>query len=220
MNITAPTTLSAAQYDGLAELLIDVINAGGSVGFFAPLQKETALEYWRQVKAEMESGLVLFIAEMDGVIVGSVQLAPSPKANGQHRAEVRKLISHTDYRGKGIASRLMQAVEDHALACGKTLLVLDTHLGRPAEAIYQHLGWTRVVSFRTTPPVRTAPCTPPSCFTNNWPERSALAPEPPEARQNAMRRLSVAHTVRAFPPVTPEETTISASPLPPAAPST
>lgn len=144
MNITIPATLSAAQHEGLAALLIDVINAGGSVGFFAPLQQETAREYWHQVEAETESGLVLFIAEMDGVVVGSVQLAPSPKANGQHRAEVRKLITHTGYRGKGIASRLMQTVEEHARACGKTLLVLDTHLGRPAEAIYQHLGWTRV----------------------------------------------------------------------------
>ena len=38
----------------------------------------------------------------------------------------------------------MSAAEAAALACGKTLLVLDTVTGGDAERLYERLGWERV----------------------------------------------------------------------------
>ena len=40
--------------------------------------------------------------------------------------------------------RLIGADEAEAFARGRTVLVLDTATGSPAEAIYARLGWSRV----------------------------------------------------------------------------
>jgi GNAT superfamily N-acetyltransferase len=49
-----------------------------------------------------------------------------------------------DARRRGVAERLMERAEAEARAEGKTLLVLDTVTGDPAERLYARLGWTRV----------------------------------------------------------------------------
>jgi hypothetical protein len=38
----------------------------------------------------------------------------------------------------------MEQVEREAVAEGKTLLVLDTVTGDPAERLYERMGWTKV----------------------------------------------------------------------------
>ena len=127
----------------LCELLIDAVHNGASVGFLAPLSIDRATRYWQQVLASLGEGLLLWVAEADGKIAGSVQLAPSQKENGRHRAELQKLFVHSAFRGQGISTRLMSAAETAARAVGCTLLVLDTLAGSGAEAVYQHLGWQR-----------------------------------------------------------------------------
>lgn len=134
--------------DGLAErlleLLADAVNNGASIGFLAPLKPEKGREYWADVFKSLGLGLALWVAELDGDIVGSVQLALCRKENGMHRAEVQKLMVKADCRGRGIARELMNAAEDFARADGRILLVLDTETDSGAEAVYQKLGWTRL----------------------------------------------------------------------------
>ena len=127
----------------LCELLIDAVHNGASVGFLAPLSIDRAARYWEQVLAALGDGLLLWVAEAEGRVVGSVQLAPSPKENGRHRAEIQKLFVLSAFRGQGIATRLMAAAETTARAAGRTLLVLDTLAGSDAEPVYRHLGWQR-----------------------------------------------------------------------------
>ena len=83
------------------------------------------------------------MAELDGRIVGTVQLALCDKENGRHRGEVQKLFVHRSARGHGIATQLMAAVEAEARLRQRTLLVLDTLLDSQAEEVYRHLDWTR-----------------------------------------------------------------------------
>ncbi|MFN8598258.1 MAG: GNAT family N-acetyltransferase [Anaerolineae bacterium] len=128
---------------GLAQLLIDSVAGGASVGFLPPLSMSTATRYWESIFASLGPGLILWIAEQDDRIVGTVQLAPVLKENGRHRAEVQKLLVHIAYRGQGIASQLMRELETVARRDGRTLLVLDTLTDSAAEKVYQHLGWTR-----------------------------------------------------------------------------
>lgn len=130
-----------ASLDGLAELLRDAVHGGASVGFLAPLAEDAALAYWRRVRDQLQDGLALWVAEADGRVVGSVQLECCGKENGRHRAEVQKLLVLASHRGRGIASRLMQAVEDFARESGRSLLVLDTLSDSAAASVYRHLGW-------------------------------------------------------------------------------
>ena len=129
--------------NGLINLLLDSIHNGASVGFLTELNKENAHNYWRQVFAALDYGTVMWIAEEDGRILGSVQLSLCQKENGQHRAEVQKLFVHSSARGKRISSQLMNTLETYALAHQRTLLVLDTQTGSLAEQVYQHMGWIK-----------------------------------------------------------------------------
>jgi len=127
--------------DALAALLQDVVHDGASVGFLAPLSRPSAMSYWQRLIGRLDEDLALWVAEDDGRIVGSVQLERCAKENGRHRAEVQKLFVLTSHRGRGIATRLMQAVEAHARGTGCTLLVLDTLSDSAAASVYRHLGW-------------------------------------------------------------------------------
>jgi len=127
----------------LADLLVDSVENGASVGFLWPLDRVAVADYWRQVFAALGDDFFLFVAEVDERVVGTIQLARCTKQNGRHRAEVQKLFVHSGYRGRGIASQLLGAAEAKAREIGCTLLVLDTEAGSIAESVYRHLGWRK-----------------------------------------------------------------------------
>jgi predicted acetyltransferase/GNAT superfamily N-acetyltransferase len=129
--------------EALADLLVDSVANGASVGFLWPLDRAEVSEYWRGVVASIDEDFFLFVAEIDGRVVGSVQLERCRKQNGRHRAEVQKLFVHSGYRGRGISSRLLAAAESQAREMGCSLLVLDTEAGSNAESVYRHLGWQK-----------------------------------------------------------------------------
>ncbi len=55
-----------------------------------------------------------------------------------------ELLVHRSARRRGIAARLMSALDDAACAEGKTVLVLDTVTGGDAERRYPRAAWQRV----------------------------------------------------------------------------
>lgn len=128
---------------GLLELLSDLLSAtvndGASIGFLPPMESHTALRYWQSVPAP---GVVLLTAWVSDRLAGSVQLHLCTKENGLHRAEVCKLMVHPAFRRRGIARALMHAIHGIARDNGRTLLVLDTREGDPANALYLSLGYT------------------------------------------------------------------------------
>jgi acetyltransferase len=129
---------------GLAKLLIDCVDSGGSLGFWAPLGQPESLLYWREVLQDMvHENLVLLVAEDAGEIVGSVQLVLSDRQNGGHRAEIRKLMVRTDRRGHGLGRALLSAAHVEASYRGRTLLILDTRTGDVGEKLYESMGYTR-----------------------------------------------------------------------------
>jgi ribosomal protein S18 acetylase RimI-like enzyme len=75
-------------------------------------------------------------------LVGTVQLALATKPNGRHRGEVQKLLVHTTARRRGIAQKLLDAIERAALEAGRSLLVLDTEQGSDAERLYRRAGYS------------------------------------------------------------------------------
>jgi len=137
------STADLSLLEPLADLLIDAVHSGASIGFLAPLSRPTAEQYWRGVLSAVGELLLLWVAEIDGRVVGSVQLALCDKDNGRHRGEVQKLFVHRSARGHGIATRLMNEVEAEARRRQRRLLVLDTLLGSQAEDVYRHLNWIR-----------------------------------------------------------------------------
>jgi ribosomal protein S18 acetylase RimI-like enzyme len=127
-----------ASIDELAELLMLVVHDGASIGFLPPLPRSDAEDYWRSV---LSPEVILFVARLDERIVGTVQLQLCTKANGRHRAEIAKLMTHPNHRRHGIGRLLMQSAEQRARLEGRSLLVLDTREGDPSNHLYTSLGY-------------------------------------------------------------------------------
>jgi GNAT superfamily N-acetyltransferase len=139
-------TEAAACAEALADVLIDCVEGGASVSFMPPLPREKAVAFWRSVASGVDRGeRVLVVAEDgEGQILGTVQLVLSMPDNQQHRGDIAKMLVHSKARRRGIAQRLMAAIEDEARKEGRTVLVLDTVTGGDAERLYERAGWQRV----------------------------------------------------------------------------
>lgn len=133
------------RLDGLAGVLHDCVEGGASVRYMAPFSHEQARSAFETVASDVERGQRVLLAAFAGEeVVGTVQVALAMQPNSPHRAEIVQLLVRRSARRRGIAQRLMDHAEREALAEGKTLLVLDTVTGDPAERLYERLGWNRV----------------------------------------------------------------------------
>ena len=138
-------TVDPEQAQALADVLMDCVQGGASVGFMQPLSTERALAFWRRVAGGVAAGeRALLVAEDDQGIVGSVQLVLGQPDNQAHRADLAKMLVHRRARRQGLGAALMRAAVDLARTCGKSLLVLDTVTGSDADRLYSRLGWQRV----------------------------------------------------------------------------
>ncbi|MGK3939716.1 GNAT family N-acetyltransferase [Streptomyces caeruleatus] len=130
--------------DELAELLVDTVDGGASIGFLAPMDRAAALAWWKERVGAVAAGHLAVWAAYDGRrAVGTVGLAFPDKPNSRHRAELVKLMVHRDARGQGLGRRLLDTAEQAARSAGITLLHLDTETDSPAERLYGSAGWTR-----------------------------------------------------------------------------
>ncbi|MFD2055592.1 GNAT family N-acetyltransferase [Mesorhizobium calcicola] len=134
---------AAETRDMLAGLLVATVAAGGSVSFMHPLAPEAATAFWEKSLAAAASGDRAVLGAWDGeVLVGTVTLLLDCPPNQPHRAEIAKLMTRVDYRGRSVGTRLMRAAESLAVEQGRTLLVLDTATEEGASGLYEKLGFT------------------------------------------------------------------------------
>jgi GNAT superfamily N-acetyltransferase len=146
VEIRRLTADEGRQYLGeLAEVLLDCVEGGASVSFMASLSKPDANSFFEKVLEGVQRGdRILLAAFIDSKLVGTVQILIATPPNQPHRADVAKLLVLRSARGQGVGARLMEYAEEASRLAGKTLLVLDTATGDPAERLYVRLGWTRV----------------------------------------------------------------------------
>jgi ribosomal protein S18 acetylase RimI-like enzyme len=137
---------------GLADVLVDCVDGGASVGFMHPFGRERAAAFWDGVLASSARGeRVLLVAVArdaarngeSGAVLGTVQVVLAAPENQPHRGEVTKMLVHRRARRRGVGEALMRAAEAAAVGAGKTLLTLDT-ASAEAERLYERLGWQRV----------------------------------------------------------------------------
>ena len=130
----------------LGALMHACVHAGASIGYVLPFTAEDSEAFWsKKVHPGVADGTrMLLVAVRDESIVGSVQLDYDTPPNQPHRAEVRKLIVHPDFRRQGIARALMAEVERRASELKRSLLTLDTRTGDSAEPLYASIGYKTV----------------------------------------------------------------------------
>jgi ribosomal protein S18 acetylase RimI-like enzyme len=150
MSTNPQTTISIFSADDIAghvrelgALLHACVHDGASIGFVLPFPAEDSEAFWSNnvVPAVRRGVRLLLVACRDGRIAGSGQLDYDTPPNQPHRAEVRKLLVHPDFRRLGLAKALMAELERHATGLGRSLLTLDTRTGDKAEPLYASLGY-------------------------------------------------------------------------------
>lgn len=139
------TDESLAYYrEGLVNLLLDAVRHGASVGFLADIDTRQAINYFNEVKTRLVSGEhLLWVVAQGQEVLGSVQLGLCQKPNGLNRAEVQKLLVHSDARRRGLGLQLMAALEAEARRIKRGMLFLDTEARSGAEAFYQAQGYCK-----------------------------------------------------------------------------
>jgi len=130
----------------LSKLLHACVHAGANINFVLPFTFGDSETFWQaKVFPPVGSGArLLWVAEEEGRVAGSVQLDCDMPPNQPHRAEVTKLMVHPECRRRGIARALMSELETVAGRLERSLITLDTRTGDAAEPLYRSIGYETV----------------------------------------------------------------------------
>lgn len=146
MNIVQVTAETLPLYrQALATLMIDAVKNNMTSAFQRSQgmqQYQDAERYFHSLRNQMaRHELLLWIAVLESVVVGSVQLNICQRPDGQNRAEVLQLLVHSSAQREGIGRRLMQTLEHKAESYQRGLLYLDVIAGSAAENFYRAHGY-------------------------------------------------------------------------------
>jgi ribosomal protein S18 acetylase RimI-like enzyme len=144
VTVDFPRVADAALYAGVHDVIAAVVALEGAVGWLAvPDERETAAWLDDQLAVPPGDG-ALAAVRLDGRLralgVWRRYAAPVVRQN----AEIRKVMTHPDARGRGLARVVMDALTEDARAAGVEVLLLDARgNNHAAHALYESLGWRR-----------------------------------------------------------------------------
>ncbi|HEX8002965.1 MAG TPA: GNAT family N-acetyltransferase [Mycobacteriales bacterium] len=140
-----PTAGDAATYAAVHRVVAAVTALEGAVGWLSvPTPEETAawIDDHLALAAAGRGGVALVSVDgrVEALGVWSRYTAPVVAQN----AEVRRVMTHPDARGRGLGRVVVEALTEHARAHGVEVLVLDARgNNHAAHALYEALGWRR-----------------------------------------------------------------------------
>jgi GNAT superfamily N-acetyltransferase len=108
--------------------------------------RDTAEEVRERTIANLErvsrNEIIVFVAELDGEVVGNAQLTKSSHPLYAHRAAIDDVVVCYRYWRRGIARRLLEACRERARTEGVTIIEIKVRGGEPAEEVYRKCGFT------------------------------------------------------------------------------
>ncbi|MFI4930655.1 MAG: GNAT family N-acetyltransferase [Burkholderiales bacterium] len=138
----AARELECELLPSFVELLRDTVDGGALLGFLPPLAHDLARDYWLSLRPDLQAGTRVLLAAFDGGrVVGTGQLVCAALPATRHRAELQKICVASDRRGCGIGALLLTALHALARQRGRSLLLLNTRCGSPAQRLYQRFGY-------------------------------------------------------------------------------
>lgn len=144
VGVERVTEFANADLHDLCDAAEAAIESGGGFGWLHAPERHVMETYWRGVLLVPEREL--FVARLDGVIAGSVQLQRAPR-NNEAQAFVGQLTTFflaPWSRGHGLARRLVEAVEARAVWYGLRAIQLDVRATQErAIQLYEAMGYQR-----------------------------------------------------------------------------
>ena len=112
-------------------------------------------QYGYSIDKLVEQQVEFFVVYHDGEPAGcgGVQFICDPQDTGERYAELKRMFVRNEYRGLGLAKRLLEHLEALALDRGVTVMRLETGTRQPeAIGLYERCGYHRIPSFGAYPP--------------------------------------------------------------------
>jgi GNAT superfamily N-acetyltransferase len=103
--------------------------------------EETAAQVDGNLQGYAEGEVIPLVVEVDGVVVGNAMLKRKNHPLCRHRADLVGMVVCGEYRRRGIARRLIEALRDHAAQIGVTIFETSARGGTPAEEVYRRVGF-------------------------------------------------------------------------------
>jgi ribosomal protein S18 acetylase RimI-like enzyme len=144
LAVEIATALTAHDLEDLCEATNAAIIEGGGFGWIGSQDRAQLARHFRGVLLVPDR--VLFLARLDGVVVGSAQLVRPPRNNEAQAfaAQLTHAYIAPYARGFGLARRLVARVEEHAAAMGFRVLNLDVReTQQSAIKLFEDLGYVR-----------------------------------------------------------------------------
>jgi RimJ/RimL family protein N-acetyltransferase len=144
MAVEIATTLDPHDLEELCEATNAAIIEGGGFGWVQSQDRAVLARHFRGVLLVPDR--TLFLARLDGVVVGSAQLVRPPRNNEAQAfaAQLTHAYIAPYARGFGLARRIVARVEEHAAAMGFRVLNLDVRETQArAIALFESLGYVR-----------------------------------------------------------------------------
>lgn len=144
LAVEIATSLSPHDLEDLCEATNAAIIEGGGFGWVQSQDRAVLARHFRGVLLVPDR--ILFLARLDGVVVGSAQLVRPPRNNEAQAfsAQLTHAYIAPYARGFGLARRMLARVEEHAAAIGYRVLNLDVRETQErAIALFESTGYVR-----------------------------------------------------------------------------
>jgi hypothetical protein len=142
MAVEIATSLDPHDLEDLCEATNAAIIEGGGFGWIQSQDRAALARHFRGVLLVPDR--TLFLARLDGVVVGSAQLVRPPRNNEAQAfaAQLTHAYIAPYARGFGLARLLVDKVEERAAALGHRVLNLDVRETQAtAIALFESLGY-------------------------------------------------------------------------------
>jgi len=149
ITVELVSQLPPGDLQDLCDATDSAIEAGGGFGWLKLPARETLERYWQGVLTM--PARIMFVARLDGVICGSIQLVFPAKNNEAQSLSVQLTANFIApwARGHGLARMMIEAAEDKAREEGAAVINLDVRETQEAAIkLYENMGY---INFGTHP---------------------------------------------------------------------
>jgi acetyltransferase len=126
----------------LAELLLDTLHSGASVGYQRTISLQEAESAFSHFRNELDKGeRLIWIARDEQGLAGSISLQLPAQPEALNRANIKLLLVHRRARRSGVGKKLLAELEKTACMRQRGLLSLEVPAGSAAETFYRSQGY-------------------------------------------------------------------------------
>lgn len=144
-RISPEQAADRALYDDLLDTWVDVIDAGGAVGFTAPADREAVARALRGQLERVRAGRdVLGILRAGDRAVGMGFLVQSSSPLRRHWRTVLRVMVRPELQGTGAGRTLLEGLHAIGRDLGLEQLLLSVRGGTGTEGFYARLGYVQI----------------------------------------------------------------------------